>query len=226
MTIRGLIFDFDGLILDTETPCFQSWQEEFQRNHVSLTLETYAKCLGTSPDTFDLAAVLSDMTGKTFDNQKLRAAQRQRERELVLEQEILPGVLDYLAEAKSRKLKLAVASSSERTWVHHHLERLGLQQYFDAIFTADDVPHAKPDPALYNVSLSALQLKPEEVIAFEDSPNGIAAARAAAIYCVAIPNQISRQLDLSHASRIIPSLKEIPLQQLIEQTEPILTPEE
>ena len=219
MTIRGLIFDFDGLILDTETPCYQSWQEEFQRHHVSLSLETYAKSLGTSPQTFDLISVLSDNTGETFDRVELRAAQRQRERELVLEQKILPGVVDYLNTAKLLKLKLAVASSSESAWVYYHLDRLDLRHFFDVVFTSDDISPAKPDPALYNASLSALQLNPAEAIAFEDSPNGITAARAAGIYCVAIPNQISRSLDLSHASRIIQSLKELPLQQLIEQTE-------
>jgi beta-phosphoglucomutase-like phosphatase (HAD superfamily) len=116
-------------------------------------------------------------------------------------------------------LKLAVASSSESAWVYYHLDRLDLHHFFDVVFTSDDISPAKPDPALYNASLSALQLNPAEAIAFEDSPNGITAARAAGIYCVAIPNQISRSLDLSHASRIIPSLKELPLQQLIEQTE-------
>jgi HAD superfamily hydrolase (TIGR01509 family) len=219
MTIRGLIFDFDGLILDTETPCFLSWQEEFKQHNVSLTLEDYAKCLGTSPDIFDLVSVLNNLTGQTFDSEKLRALQRQRERELVLAQKVLPGVVDYLDTAKSLNLKLAVASSSEDAWVHYHLKRLGLWDYFDAVFTCDNVPHAKPDPALYNASLEALQLKPTEALAFEDSPNGIAAARAAGIYCVAVPNQISSKLDLSHASRIISSLQDVPLPQLIEQTE-------
>ena len=156
MTIRGLIFDFDGLILDTETPCYQSWQEEFQRHHVSLSLETYAKCLGTSPQTFDLISALSEDTGETFDRVELRAAQRQRERELVLEQKILPGVVDYLNTAKLLKLKLAVASSSENAWVYYHLDRLGLRHFFDVVFTSDDISPAKPDPALYNASLSAL----------------------------------------------------------------------
>jgi HAD superfamily hydrolase (TIGR01509 family) len=139
----------------------------------------------------------------------------QLEKELIENQSIQPGILDYLKSANQLNLQTAIASSAERTWVIGHLIRLGIENSFNFIHTVDDTKISKPSPALYNLALQSLQLKPVEVIAFEDSTNGISAAKATGIFCVAVPNQITRLLQLDQADLILDSLANLPLSQLL-----------
>jgi HAD superfamily hydrolase (TIGR01509 family) len=124
-------------------------------------------------------------------------------------------VHDYIAEATHLGIQLAVASSSSRAWVSGHLTRLALSQHFLCIKCRDDVLQAKPDPALYQAALAALGVQPEEAIALEDSPNGILAAKRAGLFCVAVPNLLTRQLPLDHADLQISSLAALPLSELL-----------
>jgi HAD superfamily hydrolase (TIGR01509 family) len=126
-------------------------------------------------------------------------------------QPLLPGVVACISGAKARGLKLAIASSSTAAWVTHNLEKFALLDYFDAICTRDAVAAVKPDPALYHLALERLEVAADETIAFEDSPNGILAAKRAGIYCVAVPNQLTRELPLSLADRRLHSLEEFSL---------------
>jgi len=148
-----------------------------------------------------------------------RAAVRRQQRALSLSlinaQPIMPGVVELLADARARGLKLGVASTSERDWVAGHLERLGLIEYFDCIRCGDEVENVKPAPDLYLAVLDCLKLPPKEAVAFEDSPNGVLAATRAGVYCVAVPNPITRQFSLDHANRLIASLAELSLGQLL-----------
>jgi HAD superfamily hydrolase (TIGR01509 family) len=137
--------------------------------------------------------------------------------ELVADQKVLPCVLDYVADARRLGLRPGVASSSSRDWVAGHLERMGLLARFDALACRGDVPRTKPDPGLHLRVLEALEVRPEEAIALEDSPNGIAAAKAAGLFCVAVPNDLTRGLTLSGADLRLGSLAELPLPQLLEQ---------
>ncbi|MDQ2745364.1 MAG: HAD-IA family hydrolase, partial [Chloroflexota bacterium] len=127
----------------------------------------------------------------------------------------LPGVLDYIRDAKKLHLKLAVASSSRREWVTEQLSCLEIFEQFDAVICAEDVRRVKPHPDLYRHALSLLGLEPHEAIVFEDSPNGITAARAAGIFCVVVPNPLTRQLPIDHADLRLTSLADMPLQSLI-----------
>ncbi|MCA1665866.1 MAG: HAD-IA family hydrolase [Thermomicrobia bacterium] len=213
--IRGLIFDFDGLILDTELPDFESWQEMFIAHGASLPLAEWAPLIGTVTETFDIYAYLERQAGRPIDREAVRERRRQRYHERVIEQMILPGVEDCIIEAKRRGLKVGLASAATAEWVLGHLERLGLHLHFDTVKTAADVERVKPDPALYRAALDALGLGAREAIALEDSPNGIAAAKAAGLFCVAIPNAMTRDLDLSVADLRLTSLADLPLAQLL-----------
>jgi HAD superfamily hydrolase (TIGR01509 family) len=124
-------------------------------------------------------------------------------------------VLQYIADAKRLGLKLAVASSSDRAWVERHLERLGLLKEFDCIKCAEDVEQVKPNPDLYLAVLDELGLRALEAIALEDSPKGITSAKAAGVFCVAVPNALTRQLATDHADLRLDSLAEVPLEALI-----------
>ena len=215
MTINGLIFDFDGLILDTETPRYKAWCEIYQHFNLKFDLSDYAKSLGSSDDFFNPIINLATKSNQPIDEKYWRKHQSRRELELLADQPLMPGVLDYLNEAHRLNLKMAIASSSDRAWVISHLDRFGLMDFFSVIETADEVPIVKPNPDLYQKAISDLRLEPWEAIAFEDAPHGIVAAKKAGLFCVAVPNPLSAQLDLSHADLMIKSFDQIHLPELL-----------
>jgi HAD superfamily hydrolase (TIGR01509 family) len=134
---------------------------------------------------------------------------------LIEAESILPGVDEYLREAGRLGLRIGLASSSSRDWVVGHLGRLGLDGSCHFVRCWDDVELAKPAPDLYLAVLDDLQVAAPEAIALEDSPNGVAAAKAAGLWCVAVPNELTAELDLSSADLRLSSLAEMPLQQLL-----------
>jgi HAD superfamily hydrolase (TIGR01509 family) len=140
---------------------------------------------------------------------------RQRVRELNQRQGLRPGVEKYLRDARRLGLRVGIASSSDSTWVRGHLERLGVVGCFSCITCAEHTNAHKPDPAPYLAALRNLDARPEEAIAFEDSPNGIAAATAAGIFCVAVPNPVTCNLNLAAADLCVESLAAMPLEELI-----------
>jgi HAD superfamily hydrolase (TIGR01509 family) len=214
--IKALIFDFDGLILDTEVPEYQSWAELYQTYGSTLPLEKWAEYIG-SADGFNPYEYLEQQLGRSVDQAAVRLQRRGRFAELMADQTILPGVQDYITTAKQLGLKLGVASSSPREWVFGHLSNLGLAAHFDAIRCGDEVPVTKPDPTLYLAVLQALEIQAHEAIALEDSPNGILAAKRAGIFCVAIPNALTQQLSLSLADVQMNSLADLPLAQILKR---------
>jgi HAD superfamily hydrolase (TIGR01509 family) len=216
--IRGLIFDFDGLILDTELPDFEAWQEMFIEHGATLSLSAWTPLIGTA-SAFDLYDYLEREAGRPIDRADVQERRRRRFHERVVNQAILPGVERCIIDAKARGMKVGLASASSADWVVGHLERLGLHVHFDAIKTANDVERVKPDPALYRAALAALGLAADEAIALEDSPNGIAAAKAAGLFCVAIPNAMTRDLDTGAADLHLTSLAEMPLAELLQVVE-------
>lgn len=213
--IRGLIFDFDGLILDTELPDFESWQEMFVEHGAALPLAAWTPLIGTAAESFDIYDYLEQQADRPIDRADVRERRRKRYHERVMAQMILPGVEACIQEAKRRGMKVGLASASSPDWVLGHLSRLGLHVHFDTVKTAADVARVKPDPALYRAALAALGLDAHEAIALEDSPNGIAAAKAAGLFCVAIPNAMTRDLDVSAADLRLNSLAEMPLTELL-----------
>ncbi len=215
MPFRALVFDFDGLILDTETTDFESWREVFAVHGCTLDLDAWADCIGRPAGCFDPYAHLERLSGKRIDRDGIREQRRDRLRALNLRQPIRPGVREYLEDARRMGLKVGLASSSDRAWVHGHLERLGLLHFFAATKCVEDTGAHKPDPAPYLAVLAELGLAAGEAVAFEDSPHGIAAAKAAGMLCVAVPNPITRQLRLDQADFRLESLASLSLPELL-----------
>ena len=216
--MKALIFDFDGLIIDTETPDFVSWQEIYASMGVSLDVEKWGLIIGSiSGAHFDPCTNLQELVGKAVDCASIRGERRAQDWALLLAQPVLPGVMAYLEEAKRIGLRIAIASSSPHSWVDTHLERVGLLHYFDAVICADDVENVKPAPDLFLTALQRLGVNPEEAIIFEDSPNGILAANRAGVYVVAVPNLITRQLDTSKADLVLISLEDMGLGELLQR---------
>ena len=215
MQIKGIVFDFDGLIMDTETPVFQAWQEVFSPYGIELPLSKWAAAIGSDLDSFDPLIYLEKTTGKLIDVEKMRIIHGQRTLELLSEAKILPGVVEYLDQALELGLKIGMASSSDRAWVIDHLTEFDLRHYFDVVFTMEDVEHVKPDPELYQKAAAGLGLLPAQTAAFEDAPNGILAAKRAGLYCVAVPNSLTRPLDFSGADLILESFCQMPLEKTL-----------
>jgi HAD superfamily hydrolase (TIGR01509 family) len=214
--IRGLIFDFDGLIIDSETTDFQSWQEIFEAHGCSLPLDGWMANVGRASNTFDVYGALEAQAGRNLDRAAIRAQHRQRNLNMLAAMPTLPGVEATIADARRAGLKLAVASSSSREWVTGHLARLGYLELFDVVKCREDVANAKPAPDLFLAALAALGLKADEAIVFEDSLNGSLAAHRAAIFCVAVPNPLMREQEYQHADLRLAQLSDMPLSALLE----------
>lgn len=217
--IRALIFDFDGLILDTEGPVYQSWQEVYRDHGVELPFEKWVQIVGSTTAGFHPQHHLEERLGRALPKEVVER-RMERRTELVLAQQMLPGVVQLIDSARAAGLKIGLASSSTGDWVSGHLARLGILDRFDCMRCRDDVAHAKPQPDLYLAVLDCLHMSPSEAIAIEDSPNGITAAKQAGLKCVAIPNPITAQLDLSQADVVIRSLADVTLAQLLDRLGP------
>ncbi|MDO8689810.1 MAG: HAD-IA family hydrolase [Dehalococcoidia bacterium] len=218
-TIQALIFDFDGLILDTELPAYRSWQEIYEEHGCHLPLPMWATRIGTNTNPFDPLDYLEARCGRPVDRKGLTDRRERRRAELIRMESLRPGLDIYLAEADRVGLKLAVASSSSRAFVSTQLEWLGLLDRFSCIKCAEDVARTKPDPALYQAALDTLGILPSEAIALEDSPNGVLAARQAGIFCVAVPCSLTAQLNIDHANLTVASLADLPFKELLSLVE-------
>jgi len=213
--IKALLLDFDGTIVDTESIDLRTWHEVFEAHGVAVPADRFALRIGTltGPDELDELDALLDAP---CDRDAIAETRRRREHELLELEPLRPGVRELLEEARARGISLAIVSSSTRSWVERNLRRLGLLDGWATVVCADgDTTRCKPSAALYLEALEALGVEASEAIAIEDSPNGIAAAHAAGIFCVAFPNDVTRGLDLSQADLVVESLEDVPLGELL-----------
>ena len=212
--IKALIFDFDGLILDTETPEFDVLHAIYAEYNAELSISKWGQIIGGSgAATFDPLADLEQLTGRKIHRQPLLDRWRAEADALIEANPVLPGVVELLDEAKQRGLGLAIASSSPHKWVDTHLQRLGLFGRFEHIICSDDVSCTKPSPELFLLALNKLNVSADQAVVFEDSPNGVKAAVAAGIHVVAIPNPITLQLTFSGENLRLESLAQFSLKE-------------
>ncbi|MDN4595414.1 HAD family hydrolase [Polycladomyces subterraneus] len=214
--IRALVFDFDGTILDTETPAYLTLKEIYQEYGVELPLDEWCKCIGTRGGEFDPLGYLESCVGRPLDKKAIHQRWRARHQKMVEQQRPLPGVERLLQEAKAKGLKVGLASSSDREVILHRLTMLDLLSHFDCVCTADDVEYVKPDPALYLLAISRLGVRPEEAVAVEDSPNGALAAKRAGLRCLVVPNPMTAGLNLGEYELRLDSLEELTVDSLLD----------
>jgi HAD superfamily hydrolase (TIGR01509 family) len=220
--LKALIFDFDGLVLDTETPEYLAWKGIYQEHGFELPHDEWGKIIGGyGAAHFDAAEHLSLLSQGRLDSASLRSRHKLESLAAIERESILPGVWNYIHEAKRLGLKLAIASSSPHSWVDAHAQRLGIFHYFDVVICNDDVSvgRTKPNPDLFLLALDQLQVQKNEAVVFEDSPNGIKAANRAGIFVVAVPNPVTSLLVIEGANLILSSLSDLPLSDLIHQVQ-------
>lgn len=214
--IKAIVFDFDGLILDTESNEFKAYQDVYRHHGGELTLDVWSRVVGT-----DMLAVfnpyehLEQLVGKPVDRDRFQQMRRKLFLDRMEEEQLRPGVVSVLEQGKRLGLKIGLASSSTYEWVDGYLTKHGIRDYFTCIRTKDNVAKVKPDPELYVQAVECLGVKPEEALAFEDSPNGSLAAFRAGLHCVVVPNSVTETLPFGQISRRIVTLEDVDLQQLI-----------
>ena len=213
MRVRALLFDFDGLILDTELASRAGWELLYRDHGHELPADLWATLVGTTHAPWSPREHLEELVGEQLDWDALNERRYAHEIALIEAEELRPGIADYFVAAREHELKRAIVSSSSRHWVDMHLERLEETVGWDAICTADGDPErAKPTPVLYLEALGLLEVDADEAVAFEDSPNGVLAAKAAGVFCVAVPNEVTRDLGLEEAGAdlVVDSLADLP----------------
>jgi HAD superfamily hydrolase (TIGR01509 family) len=184
----------------------------YERHGHDLTLDLWSAAIGTI-EGFDPVRHLAGL-GVVVDEEALEE-RRRRDLDLCDLEELRPGVTELLGEADARGLAKAIVSSSSDWWIERHLQHRGVLDRFDELVCANgDAARAKPRPTLYVEALERLRIEPGEGVAFEDSPNGVAGAKAAGLYTIAVPNEITGLLDLSEADRVLGSLEEVDLRAL------------
>ena len=209
--IRALVFDFDGLILDTETPLIDAYAEIHLRHSVAFDRALFLRSVGHADYTFDPWHGFSQHA----DRAALELERRACKDELLLRQPVLPGVLALLDAARAGGLRVGLASNSHHDWVDPHLTRLGLIDCFDFIACREDAPSPKPEPDLYRLVVNSFGLRGHEAIAFEDSHAGSLAAKRANLWAVAVPNESTAHHDFSHVDLRVTSLAEVQLDNLM-----------
>lgn len=209
--IRALIFDFDGLILDTETPLVEAWVQLHAEQGVPCDRAHAREVVGHVGVTIDLWAGF----GPGADRLALDRVYRTRARTLIAQQSVLPGVENLLRAARARGLRIAIASNSDHEHVEGHLERLALRNWFDAVCCIDDVGAGKPEPDLYLLATRTVDVAPHAAIALEDSVPGHTAAKRAGLHTLVVPNPSTAHCTFAHADLRLPSLAHTTLDELL-----------
>lgn len=212
--MRALIFDFDGLIVDTESAIYEAWRELYLHHGHDLPLPTYVQCVGSTFATYDPMAALESLTGSPVNWDELLPRKDARIRALQQNLDTMPGIRPLLLEAAGAGIPCAVASSSQRMHVEGWLDRTGILDAFTLIRTRDDVPRAKPAPDLFLAAAAGLGLKPGETLVLEDSSNGLRASRAAGAPCVIVPSPVTAGSDFTGAVAVIDTLENVTLEEL------------
>ncbi|WP_010277483.1 HAD family hydrolase [Paenibacillus senegalensis] len=216
--IKAIVFDFDGTIVDTETAWYYAFQQAYESCGAELTLETFAQCIGTSHDHFNPYEYINTLLEKPVDADIFRKQVHDRHSVLMENEALRPGIIEILQAARAAGLKIGLATSSKREWIDKYLELHNLQDYFECIHTMENVKKVKPDPELYNQVLDCLGVRGDEAIALEDSPNGAKAAVQAGMYCVVIPNSITKTLPFGEVHLRVDTLEGMDYESLFTQT--------
>jgi len=215
VAIRAFLFDFDGLIIDTETASRAGWEWLYREHGHELPADKWASIVGTT-GRWNPMDHLEELVGEPLERDTLNERRFAHEISLIEAEELRPGISDYISAAERLDLKRAIVSSSSRPWIDMHLARLERTVGWDAIVTADrDPERAKPNPTMYLEALDLLGVDAGDAVVFEDSPNGVRAGQAAGIFVVAIPNEVTKDFGLDDADLVLDSLADLPPDELL-----------
>jgi HAD superfamily hydrolase (TIGR01509 family) len=213
--LAAVVFDFDGIIMDSETPEFESHRRVFEQYGAALSTDEWCDQIGIWNDAQDerwfrkLCSRCSNAPDAgTF------LAEKRRVFDEVAPHQPMRGIRELLMELATARIPAAIASSSSASWIARATERIGVDRLFAAVVTGDDVARRKPAPDIYLEAARRLGVDPALAVAIEDSAPGIAAARAAGMATVAIPHWLTEKHDLSGADLRVAHAGELTLARL------------
>lgn len=209
MDYSAVLFDFDGVLVDTEWAIYQAWLRLFRQNGHDLPLAVYTRCIGSDFATWSPKSHLEDLTGTAFDWHDLDARRQDEITAALANEGAMPGAVPLLESLSEAGIPLAVVSSSSHRWVDGWLDRLGLAHHFRTTVCRGDAPAIKPAPDLFLSASERLGVAPARCLVIEDSLNGLIAAKAAGMAVWAVPNRVTSGLDFSAADRVLNDLTEI-----------------
>jgi HAD superfamily hydrolase (TIGR01509 family) len=213
--LAAVVFDFDGVILDSETPEYESHRRIFARCGAELTVEEWFADIGVWHEDQERrwhAALCA--RARSAPDWPAYEAEKRRAFEDMLSLEPMPGIRRLLRELAFAGVPVAVASTAPARWVLPAADRIGLRGEFQAIVTADDVEKRKPAPDIYLEATRRLKVAPGRAVAIEDSAPGLVSATAAGLKTVAIPHWLTARHDLSRADLKVESAAHLTLQVL------------
>jgi HAD superfamily hydrolase (TIGR01509 family) len=213
--VAAVIFDFDGIVLDSETPEYESHRRIYERCGVTLTVDEWCGVIGTWSEGHDeqwFTRLCAQSSGAP--SREAYFAERRRIFETIVPAAPMRGVPDLLLQLRDAGIAAAIASSAPARWVVGAVERLGIRPLFAAVVTGDEVAHRKPAPDVYLEAARRLGVDPARSVAIEDSEPGIAAARAAGMTVVAIPHWLTEGHDLSAAHLTVVHAGELTVERL------------
>lgn len=208
MAFSAVLFDFDGVLVDTEWAIYQSWKRVFEAHGQHLPLDIYTRCIGSDFATWSPKTHLEDLTGLAFDWHDLDARRQEEIMKDLTHEGAMHGAVSFLEALNAAGIPKAVVSSSSHRWVDGWLEKLGLTGHFQTIVCRGDAPRIKPAPDLFLEAAKRLDLTPESCLVIEDSLNGLNAAKTAGMAVWIVPNRVTECLDFSPADRVFRSLAE------------------
>jgi HAD superfamily hydrolase (TIGR01509 family) len=217
--IKAVLFDFDGVVVDTEVATYQSWRDVYAEHGVDLALADWLPVVGSGSSTaregpFDAVAHLERLTGRTVDREDVIERRRRRKAELYAAAPLLPGVCERLEEATALGLRTAIVTRNRDDRVRAQCDNVGLEHLWDLVLCANEDP-TRDKADLYLHALDRLELRADEAVAIEDSPSGVEAAKRAGLACVAVPNEITRTASFANADLVLPSLSAMPLARIL-----------
>ena len=209
--MKALIFDMDGVIVDSEPMHTAVTIEVMQSYQVHFTTAEMDRFIGMSMRGFfsilkkehGLNAPVEEMIQRQIDGIYRHIKEDP--------QEPVPGILEILAYLKARKIPAAIASSSPKILIETIVERLQIADAFSLLLSGEDFPRSKPDPAIYLTAAEKLGVDPADCLVIEDSQNGTIAAKEAGMRCIGFQNPHSGQQDLRRADLIVPVLTQLDL---------------
>lgn len=213
-TVRAVLFDLDGTLWNPEPHVFGAYADVFRDHGQELTRLRWTGVIGTIG--FDLWSELEERVGRPLERAELERRVASYKEKRLVRLRARPGVPEVLRQVDAARLARSIVSNSTSRWITRYVRQCGIDTGWHSVHSPDMASHrAKPAPDLYQEALRSLGLSAAEAVAFEDSPTGIQAARAAGVRCVAVPNDMTAALDLSHADLLVDSFQRMDMAEVI-----------